>query len=180
MQLIYGMGGDSWSEVIDRFIEMPLWVVRVYTHFSLKRAVRWLSLIVCVFVRTVYQFCVYVQTWVKQNLHTIHSDRFKECKMTGKQHTEKLNARQGNCIFARDLHPGLPLCYCCLCCPWENHLHFLLLMVIFNHAQCFTAEAWKYFSLDIINFISHNDCIAKENTYQMWSTFFFHEDLYLL
>lgn len=112
MQLIYGMGGDSWSEVIDGFIEMPLWVVRVYTHFSLKRAVRWLSLIVCVFVRTVYQFCVYVQTWVKQNLHTIHSDRFKECKMTGKQHTEKLNARQGNCIFARDLHPGLPLCYC--------------------------------------------------------------------
>lgn len=55
----------------------------------------------------------------------------------------------------------------CLCCPWENHLHFLLLMVIFNHAQSFTAEAWKYFSLDIINFISHNDCIAKENTYQM-------------
>lgn len=106
-------------------------------------------------------------TWVKQNLHTIHSDRFKECKMTGKQHTEKLNARQGNCIFARDLHPGLPLCYCCLCCPWENHLHFLLLMVIFNHAQSFTAEAWKYFSLDIINFISHNDCIAKENTDQM-------------
>ncbi len=46
--------------------------------------------------------------------------------------------------------------------PWGKHLHFRLQMVILNHAQSSTAQAWKYFSLDIINLISHNNCVVKK------------------
>lgn len=80
----------------------------VCTHSSLKRAVRWLSLIVCVCTYYIPILCV-CQTRVKQNLHIIHSDGFKE------YYNARRNARYKNiqCV-PRQLY----ICY--RLAPWST------------------------------------------------------------
>ena len=70
LQLIYGMGGDSWSEAFDRFIEMSLWVVRMRT---LKREACRMTQLHCAcnfmyFILILWK----CQTWIKPNLHRMH------------------------------------------------------------------------------------------------------------
>lgn len=83
----------------------------VCKHSSLKKAVRWLSLIVyiCTYYLPILCAC---QTWVKQNLHIIHSDGLK--KNLIRYDDRNTTYRKMQCVpkqlLATALHHGQPRC----------------------------------------------------------------------
>lgn len=110
-------------------------------NYNLKRAVKWLILIVCVCVCTVWtvlnRLCA-CQTWTSVPVLMVLNSCILQYNVSWQPYAS---------LFS---HIGLPPYYWlkishdCLCCTRKTRLHLHLQMVVFNQSQSFRAEAWKY------------------------------------